>query len=63
MEGSQEKDHSFLGNDTFPNLYDTVFFEREYKSEYLASKFTSDYLRVNLPSNYIYAIPCLIGLR
>ena len=35
MEGSQEKDYSFLGNDTFPNLYDTVVYEREYKSEYL----------------------------
>ena len=22
MEGSQEKDYSFLGKDTFPNLYD-----------------------------------------
>ena len=34
MEDSQEKDYSFLGNDTFPNLYDTVVYEREFKSEY-----------------------------
>ena len=30
MESSQEKDYSFLGNDTFPNLYDALV-----KSEYL----------------------------
>ena len=24
MEDSQEKDYSFLGNDTFPNLYDAL---------------------------------------
>ena len=32
---SQEKDCSFLGNDTFPNLYDAVVYERKFKSEYL----------------------------
>ena len=31
MEDSQEKDCSFL----FPNLYDALVFEREFKSEYL----------------------------
>ena len=35
MEGSQEKDYSFWGNDTFPNLYDTLVYERKFKSEYL----------------------------
>ena len=32
---SQEKDYSFLGNDTFPNLYDTLVYERKFKSKYL----------------------------
>ncbi|CAH3176068.1 unnamed protein product [Porites lobata] len=35
MEDSQEKDCSFLGNDTFPNLYDALVYERKFKSEYL----------------------------
>ena len=35
MEDSQEKDYSFLGNDTFPNLYDALVYERKFKSEYL----------------------------
>ena len=35
MEDSQEKDYSFLGNDTFPNLYDMLVYERKFKSEYL----------------------------
>ena len=34
-EDSQEKDCSFLGNDTFPNLYDALIYERKLKSEYL----------------------------
>ena len=33
MEDSQEKDYSFLGNDTFPN--DALVYERKLKSEYL----------------------------
>ena len=33
MEDSQEKDYSFLGNDTFPNLYDALVNERKFKSE------------------------------
>ena len=33
MEDSQENDYSFLGNDT--NLYDALFHERKFKSEYL----------------------------
>ena len=54
MEDSQEKDYSFLGNDMFPNLYDALVYERKFKSENLRvniwkDKFTSDYLRVNLP--------------
>ena len=35
MEDSQESDYSFLGNDTFPNLYDALIYERKFKSEYL----------------------------
>ena len=35
MEDSQEKDYSFWGNDTFPNLYDALVYERRFKSEYL----------------------------
>ena len=35
MEDSQDKDYSFLGNDTFPNLYDALVYERKFKSEYL----------------------------
>ena len=35
MEDCQGKDYSFLGNDTFPNLYDTLVYERKFKSEYL----------------------------
>ena len=35
MEDSQEKDYSFLGNDTFPNLYDALVYERKFKGEYL----------------------------
>ena len=35
MEDSQEKDYSFLGNDTLPNLYDALVYERKFKSEYL----------------------------
>ena len=35
MEDSQEKDYSFLGNNTLPNLYDALVYERKFKSEYL----------------------------
>ena len=35
MEDSQEKDYSFLWNNTFPNLYDALVCERKFKSEYL----------------------------
>ena len=35
MEDGQEKDYSFLGNDTFPSLYDALVYERKFKSEYL----------------------------
>ena len=35
MEDSQEKDYRFLGNDTFPNLYDALVYERQFKTEYL----------------------------
>ena len=35
MEDSQRKDYSFLGNDTFPNLYHALVYVRKFKSEYL----------------------------
>ena len=35
MEDSQEKDYSFLGNDTFHNLYDALVYERKFRSEHL----------------------------
>ena len=35
MEDSQEKDYSFFGNDTFPNLYNALVYERKFKSEYM----------------------------
>ena len=41
MEDSQEKDYSFLGNDTFGerhNLYDALVYERKFKSEYLETQ-------------------------
>ena len=38
MEDSQEKCYSFLGNDTFPNLYDALVYERKFKSGYLERK-------------------------
>ena len=34
-EDSQEKDYSFLGNDTLPNLYDALVYEGKRKSDYL----------------------------
>ena len=49
MEDSQEKDYSFLGNDTFPNLYDALVYEQKFKSDYLERQISSDYLIVNLP--------------
>ena len=33
------KMHSFLGNDTFPSLYDAQVYERKFKSEYLERQF------------------------
>ena len=33
--GSQGRDYSFLRNNTFPNLYDSLVYERKFKSEYL----------------------------
>ena len=35
MEDSQEKDYSFLGNDTFLDPYDALVYERKFKGEYL----------------------------
>ena len=49
MEDSQEKDYSFLGNDTFPNLYDALVYERKFKSEYLERQFYERLLK-NEPS-------------
>ena len=39
MEDSQQKDYRFLGNDTFPSLYDAQVYERKFKSEYLERQF------------------------
>ena len=39
MEDSQQQDYSFLGNDTFPSLYDAQVYERKFKSEYLERQF------------------------
>ena len=39
MEDSQQKDYSFLRNDTFPSLYDAPVYERKFKSEYLERQF------------------------
>ena len=35
MEDSQGKNYSFLGNDTFLDLYDALVYERKFKGEYL----------------------------
>ena len=53
MEDSQEKDYSFLRNETFPNLYDVLVYScmsENLRVNIWRDKFTSDYLRVNLPS-------------
>ena len=39
MEDSQQKDYSFLGNDTLPSLYDAQAYERKFKSEYSERQF------------------------
>ena len=39
MEDSQQKDYSFLGNDTFPSLYDAQVYGRKFKNEYLERQF------------------------
>ena len=49
MEDSQQKDYSFLGNDTFPSLYDARVYERKFKSEYLERQFYERLLK-NEPS-------------
>ena len=45
MEDSQQKEYSFLGNDTFPSLYDARVFERKFKSDYLERQFYERLLR------------------
>ena len=35
MEGIQDKDYNFLGNDKFPKLYERLLHERKLKSGYL----------------------------
>ena len=39
MEDSQQKDYSFLGNDTFPSLYDAQVYERKFKNEHMERQF------------------------
>ena len=53
MEDSNEKDYSFMGNDTFPNLYDAlhVVYERKFKSGYLRDKLESEPSIVKLIEN------------
>ena len=35
LKSTSHGDYNFLGNDTFPNLYDSLVYERKFKSEYL----------------------------
>ena len=44
------KMYSFWGNDTFPSLYDAQVYERKLRVNVWRDNFTSDYVRVNLPS-------------
>ena len=51
MEDSQAKDYSILGNDTFPNLYDALVYERKFKSEYLERQIYGERLLKSEPSS------------
>ena len=51
MKDSQGKDYSFLGNDTFPNLYDALVYERKFKSEYLERQIYERLLKSELTEN------------
>ena len=51
MEDSQEKGYSFLGNDTFPNLYDALVYEWKFKIEYLERSLKSEPSIVKLIEN------------
>ena len=52
MEHCQDdKDYSFLGNDTFPNLYDALVYERKFKSEYLERQIYERLLKSELTEN------------
>ena len=53
MEDSQETDYSFLGNDTFPNLYDALVYERKFKSEYLERQIYERSLEVSVKENEV----------
>ena len=44
-EDSQENDYSFLGNYTFPNLYDALVYERIFTSEYLERQIYERWLK------------------
>ena len=46
MEDSQEKDYSFLGNGTLPNLYDALVYVRKFKSEYLERQIYERLLKI-----------------
>ena len=39
MEVSEVKDYSFLGNDTFPNLYYALVYERKYLERQIYERF------------------------
>ena len=45
MEYSQEKDYGFLGNDTFPNLYDALVYEGKFMSEHLERQISERLLK------------------
>ena len=44
-EDSQETDCSFLGNDTFPNLYEALVYGQKFKSEYLGRQIYQQLLK------------------
>ena len=62
IEGIPDKDHNFLGNDKFPNLYKRLLHERKLKRGYLERRiyerlFKSEILpriKANILQNYLY---------
>ena len=50
MEDSQDKDYSFLRNDTLPNLCDALVYEQKFKSKHLERQIYERLLKSE-PSN------------